>query len=253
MKDFDNTLIGKKHGLILGTTQSGKTYKVSELIQAIPHHVIFINTQYESRPMEFCDAIVQNNNEVISALENGSTKICINYSLNWYDKKANLVNVDQLIQLIFSVAETNPDKFKVTIIIDELDNYVTQHNCSAPIDNLFNRGLRFGISGIGIGHDPAGVHNKIKGACSWYLHFELSDEALLYYKNKSTKLYHLKYGNYEGYYREKSKLWLFSQNAETKESGLVQEDNLRQEQLHTENQLDNNDNPPDRQDMDSNV
>ncbi len=248
-----NTLIFEKSGIVWGKTQSGKTWRVSEFLSECPHYCFFINTQLEQRPEQFAEITVYSNADVVSAIEQGFHKICINYPLNWDDSKAIKSEVDTFIRLIFSIAEKNPDHFKATIIIDELDNYVTLHQIPPSFDNLFNRGIRFHVNAIGLAHEPSAITSIAKGACYWYIYFEQSDDAMDYWKRKKRKLGELKFENYEGYYHERNNLWLFCSNTENIGQQSSNEEQLRKEQMRESNQMDNSDNPPESEDLDSNL
>jgi len=245
--------IFSKNGLIWGQTQSGKTWRASQLIQECPHFCFFINTQLVPRVETFAQITVKDNVEVINAIENKTHKICINYQLDWNNSDSYTQKVDELVMLLFTIAKNNPDHFRATVIIDEIDKFVSKHKVSASIDNLFNRGLRFNLNAVGIGHIPQQINNKLIDASSWYIFYKVTQVAAQYWKQRGIDLESLEYGNYEGYYWENDQIWLFSHNRPTTEQPEISDDILQSEQLQEPSPLGNSDVPDERQDLDSDM
>ena len=242
-----------RNGLIWGQTQSGKTYRAKFFLQECPHHCIFVNTQLVPDVEQYAEATASDNVEVIRAIEQGKHKICVNYKLDWNDSDSYLMKVDHLIQLIFTIAKNNPHHFKITLIVDEIDKFVTKHQCSPSFDNLFNRGLRFNINAIGIAHSPADIHNKVIGSSSWFLFYLATTDVVLYWKKRGIYLDELKFGHYEGYYWESGSLWLFSHNRPADAPPDLQEDQLLRPEMQEPDKMGGSDVSPTKQDLDPNL
>ena len=255
--------IFQTQGLVLGMPRRGKTFRVAQYISECPHYCFFINTQFESSPKEYSEITVQSNVEVIQAIEQGKKKICIEYKMNWLNSDYYKNELDTLIMLIFSISEKNKEKFKATIIIDELDKYTSQHTCSTALDHLFNRGERFGLNAIGIAHTPQQIHNNIKSTIVWYMYFKLSEEALIYFKFKGRNLYNLKFTeqiidgeikpNYEGYYHEGNRLELFTRKDNISIPKTNNEPEMLRENLQQRSKMDNATNNVSKPDLDTNM
>lgn len=163
------------HTIVLGLTQSGKTYAVKKILTQSHNGTIFFNTQQEN--LETFVKVDKNTPfmVILKLLKLGRK---VNYIPD-SKLKTQFVEVEFLINQLFEnghFSKNNP----IFFVIDEAHLF-TGESLDA-ITRIATSGIRWGINGIFISQRPANLNNTLMSQSSHMLIFKCNMESQ-YFKN----------------------------------------------------------------------
>jgi hypothetical protein len=165
------------HSIVLGLTQSGKTYAVKKILQKAKEGVLFFNTQQED-----LQGFVKVNKKIPFSviLKLLKLKKKVNYIPD-SRLKVQFIEVEFLINELFEngyFTKTN----SIFFVVDEAHLF-TKTSLDA-ITRIATSGIRWGINGIFISQRPANLDNTLMSQSTHMLIFKCNMESQ-YFKNYS--------------------------------------------------------------------
>ena len=145
------------HTLIFGKSGSGKTYGIRALVmKALPnkkfgknHRFIIIDPKVQAGDYdELTDPITDDNIETIAESLNENR-----LTLVWPSYEFGGQLIDQIIELLFAIADSFPD-FSATLILDESGEYITHNSMPNSIGKLAVQGRAKKLKGVFLNQRP---------------------------------------------------------------------------------------------------
>lgn len=167
----------KGHTVVVGLTQSGKTYTVKESLLKVHQGVLFFNTQQEGLQGYIKADKKTSFAQILKLLKLGHK---INY-LPDSRLKVQFYEIEFLINQLFENGNFNKDK-SIFIVIDEAHLF-TGKSLDA-ITRIATSGIRWGLNGIFISQRPANLSNTLMSQSTHMLIFMCNMESQ-YFKNYS--------------------------------------------------------------------
>jgi DNA helicase HerA-like ATPase len=165
------------HTIVLGLTQSGKTYAVKKILSKSTNGVLFFNTQQENLE----GYINANKNTPFIQI---AKLLRLHKKINYLPDtrlKIQFIEVDFLINMLFEhklFSKSNP----INIVIDEA--HLFEGRALDNINRIATSGIRWGLNGIFISQRPANLSNTLMSQSSHMLIFKTNME-IQYFKNYS--------------------------------------------------------------------
>lgn len=183
-----NTVLSKKHVLIIGKTGSGKTFWASKIAENYTFPFIFINTQEEESINQVCSVITDNIEVVLDELINEGTQK-IGYIPPENDEVA-CVELEYLRKELFKYAEQKGVKtgsFWLNMFIDEAQTFAWKGG-RCDLENFARRGRRYGIKSFFLTQRPQDISSVIINNIDFQLFFKTGDYENQYFKSYAIPL-----------------------------------------------------------------
>lgn len=174
-----NRVLSGRHVLVVGETGSGKTFFVCEVCKLLPSF-IFINSQEERDVDKVTQIVLEDENEVIEALEDGYRKIQFIPS---EDEDEAMKQVETIRLDLWAIArEMNikDGEWWINYIIDEAEIYAPLHS-RTNLQKLARRGRRYGVKSWFLTQQPQDLAKGIVNNCPRTVIFQLGTFAEPYY------------------------------------------------------------------------
>jgi len=165
------------HTIVLGLTQSGKTYAVKKILSKSSKGVLFFNTQ-----SEVLEGFVKVDRNIPYSVILKLLKL--NRKVNYIPStklKIQYLELEFLITQLFENSNFSKNK-PIFMVIDEA--HLFQGNSLESVKRIATSGIRWGINGIFISQRPANMDNTLMSQSSHMLIFKCNMESQ-YFKNYS--------------------------------------------------------------------
>jgi len=152
----EHKVIGGKHILVIGTTGSGKTYYIANLLYQYSDAYIFVNSSQEEEVSRVCQIAVSDPEQIFNAFEEGYRRVEFIPDI---DPERAIEQLTEIRLWAFRIGlNTNLSEgsFWLTVAIDELQDYTPKRK-STDVNNYFRRGRHHKVRVIGITLMPQDV------------------------------------------------------------------------------------------------
>ena len=170
---------------ICGATGSGKTTLASKLYEEETTLCVFINTNFEHIPEGYSHAVVSNVDDIVNAMNEGYTKICLNPTSR---KDISASDVVYVKRLLFNIGKSINEKRKkpkivAHIFIDEVQDYSNKRQPNKEIDSIWKKGRRYGVIGVAMSQRPADVSHTILTQSKYHVIFKIGTYEYEYFSH----------------------------------------------------------------------
>ena len=169
-----------EHGVVLGTTQSGKTTKTLELMKSIGKKSlkIFVNTKREAKWLPYFKYKIETPEHMVDVYENYPefTPFFLLIEPDVTDRGA-ADKIAEIFDICLKFHQDFPMKFNTYIFIDEIHVFQSKFTRNESFARIFSMGLGLGLIGIAISQRASSIHNDILKNCGFLLlaHQDLGD------------------------------------------------------------------------------
>lgn len=149
--------ITQKHSVIIGCTNSGKSTFAEHLFKNTPYKSIYYDVQEERNP--------PSNNVVL--LQGGLSMDAIkkyNHMVIYakFDREVRQLELAKIVKILMTLGKYYPPrKIWCNLFVDEAHEIAPLHDNKNPLNLVFTKGYRYGISGHAITQRPAALNQTI--------------------------------------------------------------------------------------------
>ena len=175
-----NTVLAGKHILVVGTTGSGKTYWMCKVCNYLPTY-IFVNPQYEREVDKITQIATEDENEVITLLEDGYRRI------QFLPSEDDMEAIQQLKTIRLDLWQVARDmnikdgQWWLNFICDEAQIFAWLGS-RTDLQNFARRGRRYGVKSWFLSQAPQDLAKPIVNNTTHTVLFELGTFAEPYYQ-----------------------------------------------------------------------
>jgi len=162
------------HCQIYGVTQSGKTFLALRLLMEQPGLRFFIDTKNESKYHRYFDYFIKDVSGLKLVLDNAPKFVGKSLVVEVKPEVEFSEQLEQIAKMIFLHQRQNP-MYRVTLLIDELQEYVTNRSVKQFIRALFVQGLSKNIRVIFTSQGWSMIQKNIRNNCEITVVLKLRD------------------------------------------------------------------------------
>lgn len=170
----------REHGVILGTTQSGKTTQTLRLMRDIGEDglKIFVNTKREQKWTPYFKHKIMTPEHMEDVYENYPEYLPFFLLIepDVTDRGA-ADKIAEIFDVCLKFHQDFPMKFKTYVFIDEIHVFQSKFTRNESFARIFSMGMGLGLFGIAISQRASSIHNDILKNCGFLLlaHQDLGD------------------------------------------------------------------------------
>lgn len=168
------------HLLVLGETQSGKTYLINKgLHRTFPGLSIFWNT---NRVPWIWGATVVSVKDLQARIREGERHF--NFRVPESTEAARAILME-LVRFLFKHGEGSNGRIWAQVLVDEAQDYAATQSQADPVGVLAKRGLgAYGVRLVAITQYPTGIPASVRTNCAGKIIFKPGDEGVAFLRQK---------------------------------------------------------------------